>query len=115
MKLLNAFSALGIKVVISDFATGYTSFTYLPHFPINEIKIDKSFVMSMVDDEKKLILVKTILAVGDSMNVTVSADGIVDLKSMQLLKKINCLYGQGAYLSEPVNAQQLTELLLAQS
>jgi diguanylate cyclase (GGDEF)-like protein len=113
MQLLNSFSALGIKLVISDFATGYTSFTYLPSFPINEIKIDKSFIMSMVDDEKKLMLVKTILAVAHSMNVTVYADGIVDLKSMQLLKKINCLYGQGAYLSEPVNAQQLTELLKA--
>lgn len=111
LKLLNAFSALGIKLVISDFATGYASFTYLSNFPINEIKIDKSFVLTMGDDEKKLSIVKSIIAVANSMDVAVYADGIVDLKTIQLLKKMNCLYGQGPYLSEPMGVDDLSKLL----
>ena len=111
LKLLNAFSALGIKLVISDFATGYASFTYLSNFPINEIKIDKSFVLTMGDDEKKLSIVKSIIAVANSMDVAVYADGISDLKTIQLLKKMNCLYGQGPYLSEPMGVDDLSKLL----
>jgi len=111
VRLLKSLSAMGIKIVISDFASGYASFTYLANFPINEVKIDKSFLLSMGMDPKRLSIVKAIVAMGNSMDVLVHADGITDEKSLKLLKKIRCLYGQGDYLSEALEANAFLALL----
>ena len=102
---------LSIKLVISDFCSGYTSFIYLTNFPISEIKIDKSFVMNMMTDEKKLSIVRAAIQLGGTMNLTVFADGIVDEKSLKKLKKLKCLYGQGPYFSPVVNAEGIVALL----
>ena len=111
LHVLKQLSDLGIKLVISDFCSGYTSFIYLTNFPISEIKIDKSFVMNMMTDEKKLSIVRAAIQLGGTMNLTVFADGIVDEKSLKKLKKLKCLYGQGPYFSPVVNAEGIVALL----
>ena len=109
--VLKQLDNLGIKLVISDFCSGYTSFIYLTNFPISVIKIDKSFVMNMMTDEKKMSVVQTVIKLGDTMDLVVFADGIVDQKSLKKLKQLGYLFGQGPYFSPTVNAEGLSALL----
>lgn len=111
LNILKQLESLGIKIVISDFCSGYTSFLYLTNFPINEIKIDKSFVMSMMKDDKKLKIVRAVQKLADAMQIVVAADGIPDEKTMKELKKEGYLYGQAPYLSPAVDAESFTALL----
>ena len=111
MIVLKQLANLGIKIVISDFCSGYSSFTYLTNFPISEIKIDKSFVMSMMSDEKKLNIVHAIINLAGIMNLMVYADGIEDKAILKKLKQLGCLYGQGPYFSSAVDEEGMTALL----
>ena len=109
--ILNQLAELGIKVVISDFCSGYSSFTYLTSFPISEIKIDKSHIMNMMHNEKKQQLVSSIIKLAETMGLVVYADGIIDEPMMNKLKKLGCLYGQGNHFSPPVPAEKMTSML----
>ena len=111
LTILKQLADLGIKLVISDFCSGYSSFIYLTNFPISEIKIDKSFVMNMMSDEKKLSIVRATIKMADPMNVAVFADGIIDQPTLKKLKLLRCLYGQGPYFSPIVNADGMSALL----
>lgn len=110
MKILNKLSALGVRVAIGDFCSGFSSFVYLTNFPISEIKIDKSFIMNMANDEKKLKVVKVIINLADTLNLSVFADGIEDEETVENLIKIGCKYGQGSYLSKPVNEDEINNI-----
>jgi len=111
INFLKQIAEMGITVGISDFCSGYSSFVYLTNFPISDIKIDKSFVMKMVQDKKKLTVVRAIIKLADAMKLVVFADGINDEAILAELKKLGCLYGEGAYFSDAVNAGDFTELL----
>lgn len=102
LSVLNQLAALGIQLVISDFCSGYSSFVYLTNFPIHEIKIDKSIIMNMGTDEKRLTIVKAIIKLAEALQVVVFAEGIQEEKIVLELKKLGCLYGQGLYFSGPV-------------
>lgn len=102
LPVLRALSKLGIKLVISDFASGYSAFTYLPNFPINEIKIDKVFVANMQEEKEKFKIVKGIIKLADAMDMKSIADGIDNEKTLVLLKQLGCTYGQGTYFSHPI-------------
>ncbi len=108
---LNELSALGVKIEISDFCSGYASFVYLTNFPIDVIKVDKSFVMNMMKDEKKLKIVRSIIKLAEAMDLVVAADGITDVTILDALKKLGYLYGQGDYFSAPVSADDFTKIL----
>ena len=109
--VLKKLSEMGVKIVISDFCSGYSSFTYLTNFPINEIKIDKSFVMTMVDDEKKLCVVRAASELAKAMGLEIYADGITDEATLEKLKKMGYIYGQGPYISPAVDADGVISLL----
>ncbi len=111
--VLKKLADLGIKIVISDFCSGYSSFIYLTNFPISDIKIDKSFIMNMMSDEKKLHIVQAVYKLAESMSLVVYADGIIDKGIMNELKKIGYLYGQAPYLFPAVNADDISLLLSA--
>ena len=113
LTVLKKLAELGIKLVISDFCSGYTSFIYLTNFPISEIKIDKSFVLNMITDEKKLSIVRASIKLASTMDLIVMADGIVDQKILKKLKQLGCLYGQGLYFSPPVNADSISASMKA--
>lgn len=105
--VLNQLADLGIKLVISDFCSGYSSFVYLTNFPISEIKIDKSFIRNMFENEKQLSIVRAIIKLAGAMNLDMVADGIMDPKNMKKLKQLGCLYGQGPF-SPAVSAKAIT-------
>ncbi len=111
MVVLKQLAELGIKLVISDFCSGYSSFVYLTNFPISEIKIDKSIIGNMLDNEKQLSVVRAVIKLADAMNLVVFADGIIDEPMVKKLKQLGCLYGQGPYFSQAVSAEEVTAML----
>jgi len=111
MTVLTQLADLGIKIAISDFGSGYSSFVYLTNFPISVLKIDKAFVMNMMKDEKKLSIVRAIIKLAAAMNLVVFADGITDQAILTELKQLGCLYGQGSYFSDALNASDFNALL----
>lgn len=113
INVLNQLAALGVTITISDFASGYSSFLYLTNFPINEIKIDKSFVINMMKDEKKHSIVRAIIKLAESMNLTVVADGIPDENTLQGLLELGCKIGNGPHLAQAMRMHEFNQLLTA--
>lgn len=102
---------MGMRVVIDDFGTGFSSLSYLHQYPIDTLKIDRSFVHNMRSDEKVLGLVKSILTLRENLNIDIVAEGVEELEEAQLLSQLNCDSVQGYYFSRPVSETVLRALL----
>lgn len=109
--VLEQLSALGVELSIDDFCSGYSSFTYLTNFPINDIKIEKSHILTMTKDQKKVKIVESILKLAEVLGLEVLADGIKDQNTLNMLQSLGCLYGQGYFFSQPVNLDEFNVLL----
>jgi EAL domain-containing protein (putative c-di-GMP-specific phosphodiesterase class I) len=108
---LQQLKALGIQLSIDDFGTGYSSLSYLYRFPIDTLKIDRSFVNRMDVELEKLELVRTIATLAWNLNMNVVAEGIETQQQLSHLKALGCEYGQGYFFSKPVDAIVTTQLL----
>ncbi|MBX9937357.1 MAG: EAL domain-containing protein, partial [Burkholderiaceae bacterium] len=93
--------AAGLRIYLDDFGTGYSSLSYLKRFPMDTVKVDKSFIMDMSDDHT---LVDAIITMTGSLGLTVVAEGIEDIEQLDLLRSMGCGYGQGYLFSRPVAA-----------
>lgn len=102
---------LGISVVIDDFGIGYSSLSYLHQYPIDALKIDKSFIHMMRRDAKVLGLVKSILSLRDNLAIRIIAEGVEEAEEAALLASLNCDVAQGYYFSRPVAEEHLYSLL----
>lgn len=102
---------LGMKIVIDDFGTGYSSLSSLHQYPIDTLKIDRSFVHDMRRDKSVLGLVKSILTLSENMGIDIVAEGVEALEEAQLLAQLNCDSAQGYYFSHPVSENKLWALL----
>ncbi|HWN07694.1 MAG TPA: EAL domain-containing protein [Pyrinomonadaceae bacterium] len=100
-KLLFELRGLGVRLSIDDFGTGYSSLTYLHRFPIDTLKIDRSFVMRM--DKDNVEIVRTILSLAENLGMDVVAEGIETQVQMGLLRDLGCQNGQGYFFSKPMN------------
>jgi diguanylate cyclase (GGDEF)-like protein len=109
--VLRKLNDLGIKIVISDFCSGYTSFIYLSVFPISEVKIDKSFIMNMLNDDKKFKIVEAAIKLAETMNIKLIADGVSDKNIIEKLDGLGCLYAEGPFFSKALPAMDMTTLL----
>ena len=98
---------MGIRVDIDDFGTGYSSLSYLRRFPVDRIKIDRSFVSNMVSDLSDRALVKAILAMASTLCLEVVAEGVEDADQLALLNHLGCEYAQGFHFSRPVSDIEL--------
>ncbi len=103
--------ALGIHLAIDDFGTGYSSLSYLPRFPINTLKIDRSFVSQMDTCIDSLEIVRTILVLAHNLGIDVTAEGVETLEQQEQLLEMQCEFGQGYFFSEPMDVQAITQLL----
>ncbi|MEL7332067.1 MAG: EAL domain-containing protein [Cyanobacteria bacterium J06560_2] len=112
IEVLLRLKALGLQVGIDDFGTGYSSLSYLHRFPIDTLKVDRSFVMEMALPEGTAELVKTIIALGHNLGMNVVAEGIETKAQSQSLQGLRCEYGQGYLFSRPLPSQQATDLLI---
>jgi len=109
--VLRELHELGISLSTDDFGTGYSSLSYLHRFPFSRLKIDRSFVSKMDDDEKSEAIVKTILMLGENLNIEVVAEGVENGMQLELLRALGCRLGQGYIFSQPVDATTARRLL----
>jgi len=105
--------ALGIGIAIDDFGTGYSSLAYLARLPVQTLKIDRAFVVRMVDDEEAMALVQTIISLARSLKLTTVAEGVETEEQADLLELLRCDQMQGYFFSAPKPREQLTGLLRA--
>ncbi|MBM3071970.1 bifunctional diguanylate cyclase/phosphodiesterase [Lelliottia sp. RWM.1] len=112
IELLNAFNQAGITVSIDDFGTGYSNLLMLNVLPAKELKIDKSFVSSMLENEKSRKLVETIINIARTMEMKIVAEGIETEAQQEVLASLGCDYLQGFLFSRPLPAEQVPWLLL---
>ncbi|ENO0297891.1 EAL domain-containing protein [Enterobacter asburiae] len=112
IELLNAFNHAGIVVSIDDFGTGYSNLLMLSVLPAKELKIDRSFVTSMLENEKSYKLVETIISIARTMEMNVVAEGIETEEQQAVLTHLGCDYLQGYLFSRPLPAEQVPWLLL---
>ncbi len=111
--LLQEFRNLGARTVIDDFGTGYSSLSYLKDFPLDELKIDRSFVTGIEHSKEKLQIVETILLLTQKLGLAVTAEGIETEDQLELLIRMGCNLGQGYYFSKPVTTRNITDVLRA--
>jgi len=104
IKTLRELNDLGIKISIDDFGTGYSSLSYLKKFPIDYLKIDKSFVMDIMNDESDANIVGTIISMAHNLGLKVIAEGVEDKEQLRFLQLRNCDFVQGYYFSRPIPA-----------
>ncbi len=110
---LTQLQAMGIQISMDDFGTGYSSLNYLHSLPIDTLKIDRSFISNIGTDSKKIELIRTIVALAWNLGMNVVAEGIETPQQMDLLKMLECEYGQGYLFSKPLDSE-LTQALIAQ-
>ena len=103
MDILNRLSAMGIKISIDDFGTGYSSLAYLKKLPVTELKIDKSFVMDMVENENDAVIVKSTIDLAHNMGLKVVAEGVENQEIIEQLTNMNCDILQGYHFSRPLS------------
>jgi diguanylate cyclase (GGDEF)-like protein/PAS domain S-box-containing protein len=102
-EMLRQLRALGVQLSIDDFGTGYSSLSYLHRFPIDTLKIDRSFVMQMVDNNENIEIVRTIVMLAQNLGMDVVAEGVETKEQLALLRKLGCENGQGYFFSRPVS------------
>ncbi|NWQ41391.1 EAL domain-containing protein [Bacillus sp. EB106-08-02-XG196] len=111
--ILKRLKQLGITISVDDFGTGYSSLNYLKCFPIDVLKIDRSFIRDILDDEKAAAITSTIIHLGRSLGLEVIAEGVENSDQVEFLKNANCHKIQGYYYSKPIPAKELEEKFLS--
>ena len=110
-KTLNDIREADIGIALDDFGTGYSSLSYIKDYPINSIKIDRSFIDEINKNETQAILVNAMISLAHSLNFHVTAEGIECKAQLEYLKNIKCDIAQGYYLSQPITAEKIIPLL----
>jgi diguanylate cyclase (GGDEF)-like protein/PAS domain S-box-containing protein len=112
MEILGTLKKMGVQLSVDDFGTGYSSLGYLYRFPMDVLKIDRSFISRVDTDGEKLELVRTIITLAWNLGMDVIAEGVETTKQLAQLKMLKCEYGQGYLFSKPMSAQHTEEFLL---
>ncbi|MGM9515485.1 putative bifunctional diguanylate cyclase/phosphodiesterase [Roseateles sp. DB2] len=111
LSTLEQLSAMGFKLSIDDFGTGYSSLAYLKRLPVDELKIDKSFVMAMERDLDDAKIVRSTIELAHNLGLSVVAEGLETLQAWQILARLGCDEGQGYFISKPMPEAQFGEWL----
>lgn len=111
IKLLTAIKAMGVRLAIDDFGTGYSSLGQLKHFPIDTLKVDRSFIRDIATDSEDKAITKAIIAMGKTLSLTVVAEGVETMEQEDFLREFSCDQMQGFYFSKPIAADEFGALL----
>ncbi|MDR3398559.1 MAG: EAL domain-containing protein [Pandoraea sp.] len=104
---MNRLHRMGVRIAIDDFGTGYSSLSYLKRMPVEEIKIDRSFVKGMAHEHNDTLIVRSTIALGHSMGIRIVAEGIEDAVTLAKLRTLGCDFAQGYFLSKPLPEAEL--------
>lgn len=113
LSALTKLVGLGVRVAIDDFGTGYSSLSLLQRFPIHRLKIDRTFVHGVADKADAKALVRTIIAMCESMNLDMVAEGVESVRQLQVLGEMRCLKAQGYLISHPVAPENMASTVAA--
>ncbi|MDZ4341488.1 MAG: EAL domain-containing protein [Candidatus Binatia bacterium] len=108
MKHLKRLKDLGLRISIDDFGIGYSPLAYLKKLPVDNVKIDRSFVMNMATDLEDCVIVRSIIALAYGLGLKVVAEGVENRQTMELLKQQGCDEGQGYFFSQPYLAAEIS-------
>ncbi len=111
LDVLNMLSAMGLKLSIDDYGTGYSSLSYIKSLPVGEIKIDKSFVLKLVEDDEDKILVRSTIELAHNLGLEVTAEGVENEDSVDLLRKYGCDTLQGYHICRPIPSADIAGFL----
>ncbi len=109
--LIDSLKKKGIALAMDDFGTGYSSLSYLHRFPVDTLKIDRSFVRQMDSGGNGLEIVRTIIALARVLHMNVTAEGVENANQLQLLRALQCATAQGFHFSKPIDAKKVQALL----
>jgi len=109
--VLNSLKELGVQLALDDFGTGYSSLSYMRRFPIDALKVDRSFVRNLTTDPDDASVVSAVINMGKSLHMRVVAEGVETGEQLQFLEKHDCSEAQGYHFSRPVKAEIFAELL----
>ena len=108
-KTLDDLKELGIRIAVDDFGTGYSSLSYLKHLPVDRLKIDKSFIQDIVNNDSDLTIISTIISMAHFLNLEVIAEGVETIFQKEMLQSQHCAQIQGYLISKPLPPDQLYE------
>ena len=114
MAQMRELKALGVRLSIDDFGTGYSSLSYLKQFPVDELKIDRSFVRDLPGGHADVAIVRTVVELGQSLSMSVIAEGVETEAQRECLARLGCTQYQGYLFSKPVPEEDFLRLLAAQ-
>lgn len=112
---LAALKGLGVQLHLDDFGTGYSSLSYLQRYPIDAIKIDRSFINQMLQSVDSVELVRTIVSMAHNLRLEVVAEGVEMAEQLSLLRSLGCEFTQGFFFSKPLPPEELVSYLKAES
>lgn len=113
LQTLSALRATGVKISIDDFGTGYSSFSYLNKFPIDVLKIDRSFISGLPEDACEVALVQAILTIGKALRLSVIAEGVESDAQSEMLVQLGCTKAQGYLFHLPLSPQDFEDQLIS--
>ena len=112
IEILKDISNLGVELAVDDFGTGYSSLSYLKRLPIDKLKIDRSFVKGLPDDEEDAGIARAVVALSKSLNISVIAEGVETKEQKEFVVEIGCKNIQGYFYSKPIPADEMERFLL---
>jgi EAL domain-containing protein (putative c-di-GMP-specific phosphodiesterase class I) len=112
VEMLRSLRELGVQISLDDFGTGYSSLNYLHRFPIDTLKIDRSFVNSLERSSENSEIVRTIVYLAKALGLSVVAEGIESIRQLGQLQGLGCDFGQGYLFSRPLPAAEMEILLI---
>ena len=111
IRMLNMLRQIGVRVSLDDFGTGYSSLSYLKTIPLDNLKIDQSFLRDVLNDPTSEAILTSIISLAKNLNLSITAEGVETKGHLQLLKSHGCDYLQGYYFSKPIPADELEEFI----
>ena len=115
LAILTRLDEMGVQLALDDFGTGYSSLAYLKRLPVDEVKIDQSFVTDMLNDASNAVIVKSTIDLGHNLGMKVVAEGVENVECLNLLRSLGCDAAQGYYISRPLEADAFLKWLAHRS